>query len=156
MDSRALLATEQAKIDQLIGTSNWFSLDQARITAFAEVTNDHQFIHVDEVAAVRGPFGTTIAHGFLTLALTAPMALEAIPRLPGQTLVINYGFDKIRFLCPAPVGGRVRGHFTLADAQLRGPGQILHTFKTVVELEGSDKPALVATWLSLAVCEEPT
>ncbi len=156
MDLNPLLQTERAKIGTLIGKSHWFPLDQARITAFANVTGDHQFIHVDEAAAAKGPFGTTVAHGFLTLALTAAMAPDAIARLPGQTLFINYGFEKIRFLTPVRAGERVRGHFTLIDARLRGPHQILHTFETVVELEGSDKPALVATWLSLAVFEEPT
>lgn len=151
MDLEHILTAEKAKIGQTIGVSNWHGLDQARISAFAEVTGDHQFIHVDPDAAANTPFGGTIAHGFLTLSLTATMAPEAIAFLPGQRMFINYGFDKIRFLTPVPVGSRVRAKFVLDDVALRGPGQILHTIGVEVELENAEKPALIATWLSLAV-----
>lgn len=151
MDLSALLETERAKIGDVIGISPWHLIDQARIDAFADVTGDHQFIHVDQEAAAAGPFGATIAHGFLTLSLTATMAPEALDILPGQKLFVNYGFEKIRFLNPVPSGGRVRAHFKLAEVAVRGPSQMLHTFEVTVELEGSDKPALVATWLSLGI-----
>jgi len=151
MDLTSLLDTERTKIGSLIGTSTWHDIDQTRIDGFADVTGDHQFIHVDTAAAAKGPFGTTIAHGFLTLSLTATMAPEAIDMLPGQRMFINYGFEKIRFLNPVKVGSRVRAHFTLADVSLRGPGQMLHTLETTVEIEGEEKPALIATWLSLAI-----
>ena len=151
MDLETLLTQEQAKIGQLIGVSPWYAMDQTRINGFADVTGDHQFIHVDPVAAAAGPFGAPIAHGFLTLSLTATMAPEAIPVLPGQRLFVNYGFEKIRFLTPVLVGAQVRGHFTLRDVNLRGPGQLLHTLDVSVEIEGVEKPALVATWLSLAI-----
>ncbi len=154
MDLSALLDSERAKIGQTVGISPWHQIDQARIDAFADVTGDHQFIHVDAQAAAAGPFGGTIAHGFLTLSLMATMAPEALDTLPGQKLFINYGFEKIRFLNPVPSGARVRAHFKLVDVALRGPGQMLHTFEVTVELEGSDKPALVATWLSLGIFGE--
>ena len=154
MTLETLLAQEQTKIGQTIGISPWQAIDQAQIDGFAQVTGDHQFIHVDPVAAAAGPFGAPIAHGFLTLSLIATVAPQAIPMLPGQRLFINYGFDKVRFLSPVGVGAEVRSLFTLRDVTLRGPGHMLHTLDVTVEIRGQDKPALVATWLSLAVFEQ--
>ncbi len=136
------------------GTSSWLSIDQARINAFADVTDDHQFIHVDpERAALETPWGKTIAHGFLTLSLLVPM-LDEIPRDPahseGLVMGINYGFDKVRFLNPVVVDSRVRATSTYASAELKGTN-ILLTRSMTVEIEGEAKPALVAEWIVMMV-----
>jgi acyl dehydratase len=133
--------------------SDWLELDQARVNAFADVTLDHQFIHVDPArAAAETPFGGPIAHGFLTLSLMSHFAAQALPRMDAPGVIgINYGFEKVRFLSPVVVGSRIRGAFTLADASERKPGQIQLVNDCVVEIEGSDTPALAAQWLSLIV-----
>lgn len=136
-------------IGQDIGVSGWFAIDQARIDAFADVTQDHQFIHVDPAAAARTPFGGTIAHGFLTLSLASAMSYEAVPPLAGAVMGVNYGFDTLRFLAPVPSGSRVRGRFRLLSAEDRGDGRWLLKHALTVEIEGSDKPALAAEWLSM-------
>lgn len=151
MNLQTILEQERSRIGEKIGVSSWHTLDQERISAFADVTGDHQFIHVDPDSASKTPFGGTIAHGFLTLSLCATMAPEAIKPLPGQLMFINYGFEKARFLTPVPAGKAIRAHFTLQDVKLRSETQLLHTLGLEVELEGSEKPAIVATWLSLAV-----
>ncbi|MGB0717705.1 MAG: MaoC family dehydratase [Alphaproteobacteria bacterium] len=151
MEIDKIIDRERAKIGQVLGVSSWYKIDQAKIDAFANVTGDHQFIHVDPLAAIDGPFGGTIAHGYLTLSLTATMAPEVMPMQPGQKMYINYGFDKIRFLAPVPSNGRVRGRFTLAGVNKRAPGQLLYTLETLVEIEGFDTAAIAATWLTLAV-----
>jgi acyl dehydratase len=130
--------------------SDWVLVDQARIDAFAAVTEDHQFIHVDPAAAALTPFGGTIAHGFLTLSLLAPMAMGAAVGVEGATLGVNYGFDKLRFLQPVKSGSRIRGRFTLADAREKGgAGRWLLAFDVSVEIEGESKPALAARWLNM-------
>ena len=151
MDLDQIFEREQAKIGQTLGVSPWHLLDQDRISAFAEVTGDRQFIHVDQVNASKTAFGGTIAHGFLTLSLIATLALETIAPLPGQRLALNYGFEKVRFLSPVPSGSCVRAKFVLQAVARRGPDQLLHTLAVEMALKGSAKPALVATWLSLAV-----
>lgn len=131
-------------------TSSWFEIDQERVNAFADVTLDHQFIHIDpERAKAETPFGGPIAHGFLTLSMLSHFAEAALPPFPEGAIGINYGFDKVRFLTPVAVGARVRGVFTLADAHERKPGQIQLTQDCSVEIEGADHPALIAKWLSL-------
>jgi acyl dehydratase len=133
-------------------TSDWVVVDQARIDAFADVTGDHQFIHVDPAAAALTPFGGTIAHGFLTLSLLAPMAMEAALGVEGAVLGVNYGFDRLRFLQPVKAGARIRGRFTLADAREKGgPDRWLLAFDVAVEIEGEAKPALSARWLNMHI-----
>jgi len=133
----------------LVGVSPWMLVDQKRIDGFADVTEDHQFLHVDPRAAAAGPFGGTIAHGFLSLSLLSRMAETALPPLGGVSASINYGFDRVRFLAPVPSGARVRGRFTLEKVTERPGGQILVQYKADVEIEGGSKPALSADWLVL-------
>ncbi|WP_339872366.1 MaoC family dehydratase [uncultured Brevundimonas sp.] len=134
-----------------VGVSRWILVDQARIDAFAGITEDRQFIHIDPVAAASSPFGGTIAHGFLTLSLLSAMTYDAVPPLEGVTMGINYGFDKLRFLAPVPAGSQVRGRFRLLSAEDRGGGRWLLKHEVTVEIDGSDKPALVAEWLGMQV-----
>lgn len=132
-----------------IGTSDWLDIDQDRINAFADVTEDHQFIHVNEEAAKATPFGGTVAHGFLTLSMLSKMAMGSTLILQGIRMGVNYGFDRVRFIEPVPSGKRVRGHFSLADAQEKKPGQWLLTYEATVEIEGLARPALQAQWLTM-------
>jgi acyl dehydratase len=142
----------KGRIGQEIGISSWKTIDQDRIDGFAAVTEDHQFIHVDpERAREETPFGGTIAHGFLTLSLLSAMGQEALPVLKDRTMGINYGLDRVRFLSPVPVGARVRGRFTLADISMRSAAQAMLRYEVTVEIEGADKPALAAEWITLAV-----
>ena len=138
----------QAKIGEAIGTSEWFALDQGRINAFADCTEDHQYIHVNPELAKDSPFGTTIAHGFLTLSMLAPLMESALEKLEVQ-MSVNYGFDKVRFLAPVKSGKRIRGHFKLAELAEKRPGQWQQTNEFTVEIEGKDKPALIAEWISM-------
>jgi acyl dehydratase len=134
--------------------SRWFTLDQPRFDAFAEVTEDRQFIHVDPQAAAATPFGGTIAHGFLTLAMLSAMAKDALPPLAGVAMGVNYGLDRLRFLTPVKAGARVRGRFALIDAKRRGASDWLLRYDVSVEIEGGDRPALVAQWLTMIVAEQ--
>ena len=138
-------------IGQEIGVSRWFEIDQARIDAFADVTEDHQFIHVDPEAARQTPFGGTIAHGFLTLSLASAMSYDAVRPLDGVAMGVNYGFDKLRFLAPVPAGSRVRGRFKLLSAEDKGGGRWLIKHELTIEIDGADKPALIAEWLGMQV-----
>jgi acyl dehydratase len=131
--------------------SHWLSVDQARIDAFAKVTEDEQFIHVDPVEASATPFGGTIAHGFLTLSLLSVMAYGVLPKIEGVAMGVNYGFDKARFLHPVRAGAQVRGRFTLIAATQRSQRQWQLTYDVSVEIEGAAKPALAATWLTMQV-----
>ena len=126
-------------------------VDQARINAFAEATEDHQFIHVDPDAASATPFGGTIAHGFLTLSLLSRMGAEAMLIPEGLKMAVNYGFDSVRFLAPVRAGKRVRGRFTLDSVDEKGPGRVLIRHRVSVEIEAEDKPALTALWLGLMI-----
>lgn len=139
----------QRLVGQPLGVSDWFEIDQERVNAFADVTLDHQFVHIDVERASQTPFGGTIAHGFLTLSLLVHLCLDFIPKLDGTTLLVNYGFEKVRFVAPVRVGSRVRAHGRLKDAEQRKPGQFLLNVAVEVEIENEDKPALVAEWLSL-------
>ena len=140
-----------ALVGHELGVSKWFTIDQARVNAFADVTLDHQFIHVDPERARATPFKGTIAHGFLTLSLLVPLCLPFIPEPANRQLVVNYGFDKIRFVAPVRVGKRIRARGTLGAVDERKPGQLQLRVDVTVEIEGEDKPALVAEWLSLHV-----
>ena len=133
-------------IGQDIGLSDWIEVDQPRINAFAAATLDDQFIHTDPVRAAATPFGGTIAHGFLTLSLLNPMSYDALPPVAGAVLSVNYGFDAVRFLSPVPAGARLRGRFVLSGLKDKGQGRVLMTFAVTVEIEGADRPALVADW----------
>jgi acyl dehydratase len=136
----------QAKVGETIGTSRWFEIGQERINAFADATEDHQFIHVDPEAARATPFGGTIAHGFLTLSLLAPMMGE-LEAKPVVQMSVNYGFNKVRFLSPVKSGKRIRGHLKLLELVEKRPGQWQQTVEVTVEIEGEDKPALMAEWI---------
>jgi acyl dehydratase len=139
----------RSRVGQEIGVSGWLAIDQARIDAFAEATEDRQFIHVDADAASQTPFGGTIAHGFLTLSLLSRLAAEAILIPPTAKMVVNYGLDRVRFLTPVKSGKRVRGRFTLESIDEKVGGQLLLRHLVTVEIEGEDKPALSAQWLAL-------
>ena len=138
-----------ALIGHEVGLSKWFEVDQARIDAFADCTEDHQFIHVDPEAAKATPFGGTIAHGFLTLSLASAMSYDAVAPLDGVMMGVNYGFDKLRFLAPVRAGSRIRGRFKLLSAEDKGGGRWLLKHELTVEIEGEDKPALIADWLGM-------
>ena len=139
----------QALVGKEIGVSSWHTVDQKRIDVYADVIEDHQFIHVDPVRAKDTPMGATVAHGFLTMSLLSVMSYEVMPRVHGTTHGFNYGFDKLRFLSPVKAGSRVRGRFTLIDAAIRKPGELLSKTNVTVEIEGEAKPALAADWLGL-------
>jgi len=138
-----------SRIGEEIGISGWLTLDQDRITAFADATEDRQFIHVDADAAARTPFGGTIAHGFLTLSLLSRMAAEVVLVPDTTKVIVNYGLDRVRFLAPVRSGKRVRGRFTLDSVDEKAAGQILLRHAISVEIEDEDKPALSAVWLTL-------
>lgn len=134
-----------------IGVSDWITVDQTMIDTFAEATLDYQFIHVDpERAKAETPYGGTIAHGFLTLSLLSAMNYSGLPKIREQTMGINYGFDKIRFVSPVKSGTRVRGHFVLAETRLRGANMLMLTYEVSVEIEDERKPALTATWITIS------
>ena len=141
----------KSRIGQEVGVSSWIAIDQARIDAFADATEDRQFIHVDPDAAARGPFGGTIAHGFLSLSLLSRMGAEAMLMPEGMKVAINYGLDRVRFLAPVRSSKRVRGRFTLDSVEEKVPGQVLLRHLVTVEIEEEEKPALSAVWLTLIV-----
>ena len=131
------------------GVSEWLLIDQERINNFADVTEDHQFIHVNPEAAKNTPFGTTIAHGFLTLSMCSKLASGSVIILEGVKMGVNYGFEKVRFVTPVKSGARIRGRFTLMSADSKIPGQWSLKYAVKVEIEGEAKPALVAEWLTM-------
>jgi len=139
----------RARVGEEIGTSGWIAVEQARIDAFAEATDDRQFIHLDREMAARTPFGATIAHGFLTLSLLPRMAAEVMLVPPKLQMVVNYGCENVRFLAPVRSGKRVRGRFTLDCVEDKAPGQLLVRHLVSVEIEDEARPALVAQWLTL-------
>ncbi len=132
-----------------IGVSDWLEVSQERINQFADVTEDHQFIHVDPEAAKMTPFGTTIAHGFLTLSMLSKLASGSVLILDGVKMGVNYGFDKVRMVNPVKSGQKIRGRFTLMSADQKMPGQWSFKYAVKVEAEGETKPALVAEWLTM-------
>ena len=143
--------TKQHLFDQVgqdLGTSPWFRVGQDRIDRFAEVTEDRQYIHVDPVRAAKSRFGGTIAHGMLTLSMIVHLCEDFLPTVEGVRMVVNYGFDRIRFATPVRSGGRIRAVVRLLDAKKRS-GQILVKVKVTIEVEGEARPALVAEWLTL-------
>ena len=140
----------QNMVGEEIGVSSWHLVDQKRIDHYADVIEDHQFIHVDPERAKRETsFGNTVAHGFLTMSLLSIMSYEVMPVIEGTTMGVNYGFDKLRFISPVRSGRRVRGRFVLAEAKLRKPTELQSRTNVTVEIEGEDRPALVADWIGL-------
>jgi acyl dehydratase len=136
-------------LERELPPSGWLTIDQARINAFADATLDHQFIHVDTEKASRTPFGRTIAHGYLTMSLVSYFAGECGIRPENAAMAINYGSDKVRFVQPVKVNDRIRAHAVLKGAEDRPPGQVLLTTRFTIEIEGQEKPAMVADILSL-------
>jgi len=145
----ASLEEIRGRISEEVGVSSWIVVDQLRIDAFADATDDRQFIHVDPEAAARTPFGGTVAHGFLTLSLLPRMGVEVMLVPEGLRMAVNYGVEHVRFLAPVRAGSRVRGRFRLDSAEEKAPGQLLMRHHVTVEIEGQEKPALTAEWLSL-------
>ena len=140
----------QAMVGKEVGVSSWHLIDQSRINVYADVIDDHQFIHVDpERAKKETAFGSTVAHGFLTMSLLSIMSYEVMPVIQGTTMGVNYGFDRLRFMSPVRAGSRVRGHLTLKGIEPMGEGCSRLTMEATVEVEGSERPALVAETLSL-------
>ncbi len=139
----------RAAVGSDLGPSDWILIDQARVDQFADVTEDHQFIHVDPEAAAKTPLGGAVAHGFLTLSLLSRLTPPEPPMLEGVVMALNYGFDKVRFLTPVRVGKRVRARTTLLDVTEKGPGRYLLRNEVTVEIEGETNPALVAEWLHM-------
>jgi acyl dehydratase len=139
----------KALVGSNIGTSDWLTIDQPMIDKFAEATGDHQFIHVDVEKAKLTPFGSTIAHGFLSLSIMPVLTQMAdMPRLENIKMGVNYGGNKTRFLAPVRSGKRVRGHFKLLEIEEKRPGQWQQTVEYSLEIEGEEKPALIAEWIS--------
>lgn len=139
----------KSRIGDEVGVSSWIAVDQERIDAFAQATEDRQFIHVDPASAAETPFGGTIAHGFLSLSLLSRMGAEAMLMPEGMKIAINYGLDGVRFLAPVRSGRRVRGRFTLDSVEEKAAGQWLLRHSVTVEIEDEEKPALWAAWLTL-------
>ncbi|QDC11626.1 MaoC family dehydratase [Oceanicola sp. D3] len=137
----------KARVGEELGVSRWFPIDQSLIDSFADLTEDHQYIHVDPARAAQTPFGSTIAHGFLTLSMLSAMAYDAQPRLDTEGMGVNYGFDRIRFLAPVPSGARLRARFTLAEVK-ELPNQVIAlAWDVTMEAEGAARPVLAARWL---------
>ena len=137
------------KVGQEIGVSDWFEVSQDRINKFAEATGDFQFIHIDEEKARMTPFGGTIAHGFLTLALIPVLgAMTQGARIDGVKMGVNYGGNKTRFISPVKSGKRVRSHTKLLELVEKRPGQWQQTNEITIEIEGEDKPALICEWIT--------
>lgn len=138
-----------ALVGSELGVSDWLLIDQDRVNAFADATLDHQFIHIDEEKAAMTPFGGTIAHGFLTLSLLPHFLESSSVQIEGTLMAVNYGTDKVRFLQPVKVGSRIRARTVLAAADERRPGQWLLKETVTIEIEGEEKPAMVAEALML-------
>jgi acyl dehydratase len=140
----------QACVGRELGVSDWLTIDQSRIDQFAECTGDHQWIHVDVERAQReSPFGGPVAHGYLTLSLLAPTALEVFIRPAGITQAFNYGLDRVRFISPVRVGARVRNRIKLLSAEEKGGSRVLLSTDNTIEIEGEEKPALTAVALAM-------
>lgn len=136
-----------ARVGTELGVSEWFRVGQEQIDAFADLTHDHYFIHVDRARAASTRFGGTVAHGFLTLSMLAPMAYQACPAVEGTKTAVNYGFNRLRFVAPVPAGSRIRGRFVLRSFEVQASGRWQSIYDVTVEIEGEAKPALVAQWI---------
>ena len=146
------LPNAEAFVGRELGVSAWVTMDQQRIDQFAECTEDHQWIHNDVERAKRdSPLGTTIAHGYLTLAMLAPSTFEVVIKPAGISQALNYGLDRVRFIAPVKAGSRVRNRIKLLAAEARADGRMLLTTENTIEIEGESKPALIATALVIAI-----
>ena len=139
----------RTRASEEVGVSDWFLVDQDRIQRFADLTEDWLFLHTDPEQARAVGFDGTIAHGFLTIALIATLVPTALPRLKGVSVGFNYGFNRVRLISPVPSGKRIRGRFRLKDCTERLPDEWLLTYDVTIEVEGQEKPALIAEWLFL-------
>ena len=154
MTETRTVAELEAQVGSELGVSDWLLVDQALVNAFADVSRDHQFIHVDPArAAAETPFGGTSAHGFLTLSLLSHLCAQFAVPLAGTAMAINYGFDRIRFLAPVLTGSRIRARSKLLEVSQRQPGQVLTRSRVTVDIEGGVKPALIADWLGMTIIE---
>lgn len=140
-------------IGRVLEPGQWLVVGQSRIDQFAEVTEDHQFIHIDPERAQQTPLGGTIAHGFFTLSLLTKLVEGVMPASDNVMMGINYGFDKVRFLSPVKAGDAVRLQATVADVQEKETNKLVLKLDITVEIKGQDKPALVCEWLNMLVCE---
>jgi acyl dehydratase len=139
----------QNAVNATVHTTDWFEVKQEQIDQFANCTLDHQFIHVDPEAAAKSPFGTTIAHGFLSLSMLSHFAESFGTTIEGAYMGVNYGFDKVRFISPVAVNSKIRANAKLVEATEKKPGQFMLKTEVEVEIEGSDKPALKSEWLTM-------
>ena len=145
----------QDHIGQEVGVTDWLTIEQERIDQFADATDDHQYIHVDADRAAQTPFGGTIAHGFLTLSLLSALSSRGGGlKLENTVMGINYGLDRVRFVNPVRSGQRIRARFILSSADEKQPGRYLLRYAVTVEIEGEEKPALVADWLGMTVVDK--
>jgi len=147
METYKNAAALEAAVGTEVGPTEWFTINQNRINGFADVTEDHQWIHIDPERAAAGPFGKTIAHGFLTLSLLSHLVSE-LRRVEGARMGINYGLNKVRFPAPVPVGSRIRARASTVSAEPTGDGAVQVVTRVTVEVEGNPKPACVADWVS--------
>jgi len=155
MGSKVVAVSEMVnQIGHKFEPGNWMTLDQDRINSFADCTEDHQFIHVDEEKARQTPFGTTIAHGFLTLSMLSYFAESFSLQVEGAVMGINYGFDKVRFLAPVTQGSRIRGIARIKEVDDTKSGQYKVTYDVTIEIENSAKPALKAEWIGLQLIKK--
>ena len=139
-------------IGQEVGITEWLEIDQERINKFADATGDHQYIHVDPERAAQTPFGTTIAHGFLTLSLMSMFrSMNGGIKLENAVMGINYGLDKVRFINPVKVGNKIRARFELISAEEKKPNHYLMKYNVTIDIDGEEKPALIAEWLGMTV-----
>jgi acyl dehydratase len=139
-------------IGKEVGVTDWVEIDQDRINKFADATGDHQYIHIDPERAAQTPFGTTIAHGFLTLSMIPMLSAEnGGLKLENAVMGINYGLDKVRFINPVTVGSKIRGRFTLTGVEEKKPNHFLLKHTVTIEIEGEEKPALIAESLGMTV-----
>lgn len=144
-------STIHEEVGKEIGVSDWFDVTQENVNTFADVTLDHQFIHIDPVKAAETPFGGTIAHGFYTMSMLSHFAETGCGiTMSDAKMGVNYGCDKLRFINPVRVGARIRGRSVLLEAEEKQPGQFLFKQRITVEIENVDKPALIAEWLTMA------
>ena len=139
----------KAYVGKEIGVSDWFQLDQEKINRFADLTEDHMFLHVNPEAAKATPFGGTIAHGLLTLSMMPVMAYQAMPGVSGTKMGVNYGYNKVRFMAPVKSGKRIRGRFTVKAVEPQSGGRIQIVQDVAIEVEGEPKPALAAEWITM-------
>jgi acyl dehydratase len=139
----------KAKVGSELGVSDWLLVSQERINQFADVTDDYQYIHIDAEKAAQTPFGGTIAHGLLTLSMLPGFSYQVVPQIIGSKMSINYGYNKIRFLAPVQSGKRIRGRFALAAVSEPKPSQIMFVITATVDIEGEDKPALIAECVTM-------